>query len=157
MYNVSSLDDFSSFDFIAHNIQRELLKPTSYKTTSPSRSIFESHHCSGKKATRNYEMKMLPNEKHISYSEKRLYTMNPKLYLETSITCEICGSLAKNVVGATEADLTESWNETGDAAAASAASQSRNFWQGRRFLYFLLACMVFAFVISCLFHFNVPS
>ncbi|KAG6433250.1 hypothetical protein SASPL_104858 [Salvia splendens] len=75
-------------------------------------------------------------------------------------TCEICGSLAINVVGVTEAELTESWNETADtaaAAAASAASQSRNFWQGRRFLNFLLACMVFAFVISWLFHFNVPS
>ncbi|XP_047983721.1 uncharacterized protein LOC125224372 [Salvia hispanica] len=72
-------------------------------------------------------------------------------------TCEICGSLAKNVVGVTETELTESWNETGDTAAASAASQSRNFWQGRRFLNFLLACMVFAFVISWLFHFNVPS
>ncbi|KAL1544731.1 hypothetical protein AAHA92_21543 [Salvia divinorum] len=74
-------------------------------------------------------------------------------------TCEICGSLAKNVVGVTEAELTESYNETSDtaAAAASAAAQSRNFWQGRRFINFLLACMVFAFVISWLFHFNVPS
>ncbi|XP_057804602.1 uncharacterized protein LOC131019982 [Salvia miltiorrhiza] len=76
-------------------------------------------------------------------------------------TCEICGSLAQNVVGVTEAELAESWNEASDTAAVAAASspssQSRNFWQGRRFLNFLLACMVFAFVISWLFHFNVPS
>lgn len=78
-------------------------------------------------------------------------------------TCEICGSVAQNVSGVPEAELTESWNEMSDAAAAAAAttslpsSQSRNFWQGHRFLNFLLACMVFAFVISWLFHFNVPS
>lgn len=76
-------------------------------------------------------------------------------------TCEICGSVAQNVVGVTEAELAESWNETIDAAAAATtsqpSSQSRNFWQGHRFLNFLLACMVFAFVISWLFHFNVPS
>ncbi|KAH6827198.1 RING/FYVE/PHD zinc finger superfamily protein [Perilla frutescens var. hirtella] len=77
-------------------------------------------------------------------------------------TCEICGSVAQNVVGVTEAEPAESWNETSDAAAAAAttsqpSSQSRNFWQGHRFLNFLLACMVFAFVISWLFHFNVPS
>ena len=56
----------------------------------------------------------------------------------------------------------EQWNETNDAAAAVAAApvnptETRNFWQGHRFLNFLLACMVFAFVISWLFHFNVPS
>ncbi|KAH6802324.1 RING/FYVE/PHD zinc finger superfamily protein [Perilla frutescens var. frutescens] len=77
-------------------------------------------------------------------------------------TCEICGSVAQNVVGVTEAEPAESWNETSDTAAAAAttsqsSSQSRNFWQGHRFLNFLLACMVFAFVISWLFHFNVPS
>ncbi|KAL1535558.1 hypothetical protein AAHA92_28321 [Salvia divinorum] len=69
-------------------------------------------------------------------------------------TCEICGSLAQNVVGVAESDPAESWNETRNSAAAS---QTRNFLQGRRFLNFLLACMVFAFVISWLFHFNVPS
>jgi hypothetical protein len=57
----------------------------------------------------------------------------------------------------------ERWNETNDAAATAAAAapvnptETRNFWQGHRFLNFLLACMVFAFVISWLFHFNVPS
>lgn len=76
--------------------------------------------------------------------------------------CEICGSMAQNVVGINEAELMEQWNETSDAAAATATThapllQPRNFWQGHRFLNFLLACMVFAFVISWLFHFNVPS
>ncbi|XP_057789127.1 uncharacterized protein LOC131005992 [Salvia miltiorrhiza] len=78
--------------------------------------------------------------------------------------CEICGSIAQNVVGIDEAELMEQWNETNEADAASASAttrapllESRNFWQGHRFLNFLLACMVFAFVISWLFHFNVPS
>ncbi|CAI9273655.1 unnamed protein product [Lactuca saligna] len=80
-------------------------------------------------------------------------------------TCEICGSIAHNVAGANEAELMEQWNEANDATSAATApggttatsSESRTFWQGHRFLNFLLACMVFAFVISWLFHFNVPS
>lgn len=75
--------------------------------------------------------------------------------------CEICGSIAQNVVGLNEAELMEQWNEAAAAAAAATTHapliESRNFWQGHRFLNFLLACMVFAFVISWLFHFNVPS
>ncbi|KAK9283456.1 hypothetical protein L1049_011700 [Liquidambar formosana] len=74
-------------------------------------------------------------------------------------TCEICGSLARNVAGANEAELVEHWNEANDAVVVAPVhpSETRNFWQGHRFLNFLLACMVFAFVISWLFHFNVPS
>ncbi|PWA41868.1 Zinc finger, RING-CH-type [Artemisia annua] len=80
-------------------------------------------------------------------------------------TCEICGSIAQNVAGANEAELMEQWNEANDAMSVATApggtttttSDTRNFWQGHRFLNFLLACMVFAFVISWLFHFNVPS
>ncbi|KAL7108756.1 hypothetical protein ACP275_06G133800 [Erythranthe tilingii] len=74
-------------------------------------------------------------------------------------TCEICGSIAQNVTGVNEAEMIEQWNEeTIDAAITTARlSESRNFWKGHRFLNFLLACMVFAFVISWLFHFNVPS
>ncbi|KAL7146880.1 hypothetical protein ABFS83_06G071800 [Erythranthe nasuta] len=68
-------------------------------------------------------------------------------------TCEICGSIAQNVPGANEAESPEQRNE----AATAAAAESRNFWQGHRFLNFLLGCMVFAFVISWLFHFKVPS
>ncbi|KAJ8443864.1 hypothetical protein Cgig2_032688 [Carnegiea gigantea] len=78
-----------------------------------------------------------------------------------SKTCEICGSTARNVVGVNEVEMTEQWNETNETAAATGApphpAETRHFWQGHRFLNFLLACMVFAFVISWLFHFNVPS
>nr|XP_043626820.1 uncharacterized protein LOC122598287 [Erigeron canadensis] len=80
-------------------------------------------------------------------------------------TCEICGSIAKNIAGADEVEMLDQWNEvngsTPSRAPASgetmATLDARNFWQGHRFLNFLLACMVFAFVISWLFHFNVPS
>ncbi|CAH1430658.1 unnamed protein product [Lactuca virosa] len=77
-------------------------------------------------------------------------------------TCEICGSTAKNVAGVDEAEPIDQWSETNGstpsrAAAPMATSETRNFWQGHRFLNFLLASMVFAFVISWLFHFNVPS
>lgn len=77
-------------------------------------------------------------------------------------TCEICGSIAHNVAGAMEVQMTEQFNESSDPSIVpptgpSPPSETRNFWQGHRFLNFLLACMVFAFVISWLFHFNVPS
>ncbi|XP_021904242.1 uncharacterized protein LOC110819382 [Carica papaya] len=76
-------------------------------------------------------------------------------------TCEICGSTARNVSGANEAELIELWSDSNDATAAAPApghqADNRSFWQGHRFLNFMLACMVFAFVISWLFHFNVPS
>uniref|UniRef100_A0A803M3L4 RING-CH-type domain-containing protein n=1 Tax=Chenopodium quinoa TaxID=63459 RepID=A0A803M3L4_CHEQI len=75
-------------------------------------------------------------------------------------TCEICGSTARNVVGVNEVEVMEQWNEAQDPAPTAPPphpSETRHFWQGHRFLNFLLACMVFAFVISWLFHFNVPS
>lgn len=81
-------------------------------------------------------------------------------------TCEICGSIAHNVTGTYEADSTEQRNEPNEATTATAtaaivmpphSTEARNFWQGHRFLNFLLACMVFAFVISWLFHFKIPS
>ncbi|RWR92088.1 zinc finger protein [Cinnamomum micranthum f. kanehirae] len=71
-------------------------------------------------------------------------------------TCEICGSTARNVVTATEPEIVEQPSETSNAVATSQV-EPRNFWRGHRFLNFLLACMVFAFAISWLFHFNVPS
>ncbi|XP_022766217.1 E3 ubiquitin-protein ligase MARCH2-like [Durio zibethinus] len=77
--------------------------------------------------------------------------------------CEICHSIACNVVGVNEVESTEQSNETNSSTATAAVSgpapntDSRSFWHGHRFLNFLLACMVFAFVISWLFHFNVPS
>ncbi|KAI5003785.1 hypothetical protein ZWY2020_030945 [Hordeum vulgare] len=72
--------------------------------------------------------------------------------------CEVCGSTACNVVGFGDAEFMEQWNESGNSAGPQApANETRRFWQGHRFLNFLLACMVFAFVISWLFHFNVPG
>lgn len=74
-------------------------------------------------------------------------------------TCEICGSVARNVIGGNETEFMDQWNETSNTTAATPApaTETRSFWHGHRFLNFLLACMVFAFVISWLFHFNVPS
>ncbi|KAI4370565.1 hypothetical protein MLD38_018907 [Melastoma candidum] len=76
-------------------------------------------------------------------------------------TCEICGSTARNVDGVNEAESGARSNATNDATATVVGSagtpQNRGFWEGHRFLNFLLACIVFAFVISWLFHFNIPS
>ncbi|KAG9150229.1 hypothetical protein Leryth_009801 [Lithospermum erythrorhizon] len=77
-------------------------------------------------------------------------------------TCEICGSVARNVSGPNETALSEQWDDENAAAVTTSipgppGEARRYFWQGHRFLNFLLACMVFAFVISWLFHFNVPS
>lgn len=79
--------------------------------------------------------------------------------------CEVCGSIAGNVVGTVEAETEESRNEAANGTVNQALrtsgprglAEARSFWQGHRFLNFLLACMVFAFVISWLFHFNVPA
>ncbi|XP_020252441.1 uncharacterized protein LOC109829808 [Asparagus officinalis] len=74
-------------------------------------------------------------------------------------TCEICGSAAKNVPGACETEsVVEHSNETTISIdSPSQPTETRHFWQGRRLLNFLLACIIFAFVISWLFHFNVPG
>ncbi|KAE8654279.1 laccase-8-like [Hibiscus syriacus] len=78
-------------------------------------------------------------------------------------TCEICHSIARNVVGVNEIESVEQLNKTNSSAATVAVSgavsysDSRNFWHGHRFLNLHLACMVFALVISWLFHLNVPS
>ncbi|GLJ06930.1 hypothetical protein SUGI_0052950 [Cryptomeria japonica] len=69
-------------------------------------------------------------------------------------TCEICGSIARNVVGIEEADFMDQWNE---GSTTTTTTEPRNFWRGHRFLNFLLACMILAFVISWFFHFNIPS
>ncbi|XP_074287243.1 uncharacterized protein LOC141612381 isoform X1 [Silene latifolia] len=76
-------------------------------------------------------------------------------------TCEICGSTARNVAGVNEVELMESRSEVNDSVPTASVplhpAETRHFWQGHKFLNFLLACMVFAFVISWLFHFNVPA
>ncbi|KAE8678554.1 Kinase protein with tetratricopeptide repeat domain [Hibiscus syriacus] len=64
-------------------------------------------------------------------------------------TCEICHSIAHNVVGVTEIESTDQSNETNSSTAMAAVTvptphiESQSFWQGHRFLNFLLACMVF--------------
>ncbi|MQL89310.1 hypothetical protein Taro_021882 [Colocasia esculenta] len=72
-------------------------------------------------------------------------------------TCEVCGSVAKNVVGIGEAEINEQCNETNTTSSAAFTTENQSFWRGHRFLNFLLACLVFAFVVSWLFHFNVPG
>ncbi|XP_066367769.1 uncharacterized protein [Miscanthus floridulus] len=72
--------------------------------------------------------------------------------------CEICSSTASNVVVLGDPEFSDQWSETNNVAPVQAPqAETRRFWQGHRFLNFLLACMVFAFVISWLFHFNVPG
>ena len=80
-------------------------------------------------------------------------------------TCEICNSVACNVVGPTDMEAVQQVSESHTDGAATATSlapapstlETRTCLNGHRFLNFLLACMVFAFVISWLFHFNIPS
>ncbi|KAI3731123.1 hypothetical protein L1987_62306 [Smallanthus sonchifolius] len=81
-------------------------------------------------------------------------------------TCEICGSIARNIGGADETEPIDQWNGPNGSTPSRATTvpgetmatlETRSFWQGHRFLNFLLASMVFAFVISWLFHFNIPS
>ncbi|CAD6333643.1 unnamed protein product [Miscanthus lutarioriparius] len=72
--------------------------------------------------------------------------------------CEICSSTASNVVVLGDPEFSDQWSETNNVAPVQVPqAETRRFWQGHRFLNFLLACMVFAFVISWLFHFNVPG
>ncbi|KAK2975882.1 hypothetical protein RJ640_015313 [Escallonia rubra] len=75
--------------------------------------------------------------------------------IKGNTTCEICGATALNVAGE---QSNEASNATGAAAANTAPTilpETRSFWHGRRIMNFLLACMVFAFIVSWLFHFNV--
>ncbi|XP_031110988.1 uncharacterized protein LOC116015117 [Ipomoea triloba] len=74
--------------------------------------------------------------------------------IKGNTTCEICGATAVNIAG--EQATTEEIDTSGVASAAPVVvSENQNFWRGRRVMNFLLACMVFAFVISWLFHFNI--
>ncbi|KAL6967608.1 hypothetical protein U1Q18_033418 [Sarracenia purpurea var. burkii] len=91
-------------------------------------------------------------------------TMRKSTYTNTIYicrTCEICGATALNVVGE---QINEGNGTTGSADATAGAGagpvihvETRSFWHGHRVMNILLACMVFAFVISWLFHFNVIS
>lgn len=75
-------------------------------------------------------------------------------------TCEICGAIAQNVGGdqtneASNATVETEVVERSATGPMVVATEPRNFWQGRRIMNILLGCMVFAFIISWLFHFNV--
>ncbi|XP_024973897.1 uncharacterized protein LOC112512253 [Cynara cardunculus var. scolymus] len=73
-----------------------------------------------------------------------------------NMTCEICGAIAQNVGGEQTHGTTdiEAGERAGNTAMA-VGSETQSFWQGRRIMNILLGCMVFAFIISWLFHFNV--
>ncbi|CAL0329572.1 unnamed protein product [Lupinus luteus] len=77
-------------------------------------------------------------------------------------TCEICHSVAHNIYGEnseTREILSDNNNVTSTASTittpSTPSSETPRFWHAHRFLNFLLACIVFAFVISWLFHFIV--
>nr|XP_043610888.1 uncharacterized protein LOC122582549 [Erigeron canadensis] len=80
--------------------------------------------------------------------------------IKGNLICEICGATAQNV-GADQ--ISEANNmtieiEPADRSATApmvVPAEQRTFWQGRRVMNILLGCMVFAFIISWLFHFNV--
>ncbi|KAL3518119.1 hypothetical protein ACH5RR_020708 [Cinchona calisaya] len=76
--------------------------------------------------------------------------------IKGNTTCEICGASAINIAGE---QATEVNNGTSIATAAPTAPvvfyESRNYCHGRRIMNFLLACMIFAFIISWLFHFKI--
>ncbi|KAJ6311842.1 hypothetical protein OIU77_013569 [Salix suchowensis] len=57
-------------------------------------------------------------------------------------TCEICGSIARNVAGANETELVEQWNQASHVVVAAATvptqpAETRNFWPGHRGRHFL--------------------
>ena len=87
---------------------------------------------------------------------------NSKMYLVIDVwiiwccrTCEICGSTARNVVGIEDEEVVE--EPTEGNTTITAIPEERNSWPRHRLLNVLLACIVFAFVISWLFHFSFLS
>ncbi|KAL7583554.1 uncharacterized protein LOC111882745 [Lactuca sativa] len=79
-------------------------------------------------------------------------------------TCEICNSIVSNLIGPNETpsihgsmDMNPGAIIVGPTHMSSATRGGRGCINGHRLLNFILACLVFAFVISWLFHFNIPS
>ncbi|KAJ0734683.1 putative Zinc finger, RING-CH-type, Zinc finger, RING/FYVE/PHD-type [Helianthus annuus] len=78
--------------------------------------------------------------------------------IKGNMTCEICGAIAQNVGGEQNNETSHTTAETEPTAAGPMVvptEPARTFWRGRRIMNILLGCMVFAFIISWLFHFNV--
>ncbi|KAK1428687.1 hypothetical protein QVD17_17526 [Tagetes erecta] len=80
--------------------------------------------------------------------------------IKGNMICEICGTTAQNVAGDQTHETSHTANETEPVDRSTTGpmlvpSEPRTFWQGRRIMNILLGCMVFAFIISWLFHFNV--
>ncbi|KAF8046638.1 hypothetical protein N665_3563s0004 [Sinapis alba] len=77
--------------------------------------------------------------------------------------CEICQSVARNVGGANEmvmltvVDERELRNGGGGSEETAVLGAIENRWQPQRMVNIVLACMVFGFFISWLFHFHVSS
>ncbi|KAL3530830.1 hypothetical protein ACH5RR_010152 [Cinchona calisaya] len=76
--------------------------------------------------------------------------------IKGNTTCEICGASATNIAGEQTNEVNHG---TGMATAVLTAPtnfvETRTYCHGRRVMNFLLACMIFAFVISWLFHFKI--
>ncbi|KAG9157880.1 hypothetical protein Leryth_000058 [Lithospermum erythrorhizon] len=78
-------------------------------------------------------------------------------------TCEICNSIAINVVCPSNSETIQQRNETRSVVSinvtgqVTSASETRRCLNSHHFVNFLLSCMVFAFVISWLFHFDITS
>ncbi|XP_076957722.1 uncharacterized protein LOC143633273 [Bidens hawaiensis] len=78
--------------------------------------------------------------------------------IKGNMTCEICGATAQNVGGDQTNETSQTTTETEPIATGPMVVPTeppRTFWRGRRIMNILLGCMVFAFIISWLFHFNV--
>ncbi|KAF3785295.1 hypothetical protein EJ110_NYTH27922 [Nymphaea thermarum] len=79
--------------------------------------------------------------------------------------CEICGSTATNMVAISEETevianasvATDSTSAPGPDPVPATPDDARPFWAGHKVLNFLLACMVFAFIVSWVFHFSLPN
>ncbi|KAG2326505.1 hypothetical protein Bca4012_035463 [Brassica carinata] len=79
--------------------------------------------------------------------------------------CEICQSVAKNVGGGANEMVTSTVDERElrnggvgeETVTVGATAGIENRWQPQRVVNIVLACMVFGFVISWLFHFHVSS
>ncbi|KAI7735305.1 hypothetical protein M8C21_000518 [Ambrosia artemisiifolia] len=78
--------------------------------------------------------------------------------IKGNMTCEICGATAQNVGGEQIIETSHTMSETEPIATGTMViptEPTRTCWRGRRIMNILLGCMVFAFIISWLFHFNV--